>query len=93
MGNQPRFAIGFLENRNVASALDGTGEHFLMIETGSGDATGQDLALFGGVAGQRIAILEINVENLIFAEATDFRARHPQFAAAPSFTFLRHVLG
>jgi hypothetical protein len=72
---------GVRQQRDVACALDGLGQHALMRRAGSRNTSRQNLAAFGNVALQEFDILEVNQINFVEAEATDLATMHAATAA------------
>ena len=59
-----------------------------MLEAIAGDATGQDLAAFRRVTLQQFDILEVNLENLVFATELQLRSyllQSPQFLLSQGY--------
>ena len=69
---------------NVAGALDGDRQLTLMGSAGTSRAAGQDLAALGQVTAELCSILEIDVLDLIDAEAANL------LAAARTYTVVSH---
>ena len=70
------------EQGDVASLLDGGGDHSLMTRTGARLAAGADLAIFGDVLPKHISFLVVNCQRLIRAELTEFGLREKAAIAA-----------
>jgi hypothetical protein len=72
------------QERYVASALDGFGQHALVRRARSTDTTRQDFAALRNKALKQLHVLVINEINLFPAEAADFAAMHASASAATS---------
>jgi nicotinamide mononucleotide (NMN) deamidase PncC len=70
------------QERNVARALDGFGQHALMRCAGSTDTTRQDFPAFRNEALKELHVLVINEVNLFSTEAADFAAMHAAASAS-----------
>jgi hypothetical protein len=83
----PSLLVGGVgQERYVASALDGFGQHALVRSTGATDATRQDFPALGNEALQHLYILVINEVNLLAAEAADLATVHATAAASAPAT-------
>jgi hypothetical protein len=70
------------QERYVARALDGFGQHALVRSARSTDATRQDFPALRNEALKELHILVINEVNLLSTEAADFASMHASASAS-----------